>query len=366
MNEEFDVRFGIIPKILIKTPAYHDFQFQDGTVTFIRGFRGTGKTVLLNYLRRHLPAGWVAGFATNGPRLIHNLSTSLYTQLKGRQLINDFQHYVDMIKVDKFSGKFRDGLDFDNFNVLANLMSYWLHYKHLVLFIDEANNTKDLLSLLSQFSDFQQDGYAISLVISGVDNEIDELKHTKGFTFLTRAFEVQMTQLDTSAMAGAYAKAFHCELGDGYMLANTCSGIAYGFQVMGRLVSQSLENHQSSNVSQALKAVLPAFKNELYQHVYVNIFSDLKHNEQLTLIGLAQAIVNHWSLIELAQKLNMRKQNLYFYLQALVYHGLLKSISRGHYSFSLSFFGDFVQNVTNVSSGAYIADASLLISEINI
>lgn len=44
---EFDTRFGVTPAILVKTQAYHDFKFVDDTVTFIRGFRGSGKTILI-------------------------------------------------------------------------------------------------------------------------------------------------------------------------------------------------------------------------------------------------------------------------------------------------------------------------------
>lgn len=361
---EFDTRFGVTPAILVKTQAYHDFKFVDDTVTFIRGFRGSGKTVLMNYLMDHLPDGWMSIYSANSPRLIENLSMQLYQKITSNNLVDSFLKYIDTINIGKFSVKFhQNDVDFGNIHVLLSLLEYWSNRQHVMIFIDEAVKRKELIDLLTECIRFREEQKPVSITITGIDSDINELKHTRGLTYLLRSAEVRLMTLNKYQMALKYQKAFGFSNDDGFLLANNCGGLAYGFQLMGQLVSENIGRTigVDFNLKSTLEEILPSFKNGLFANLYQPLFTDLNLNQQLSLIALNHGNKYGSSLVDMAKLVKMKRQNFSFYLSSLVNLGLVSQPFRGGYAFSLSYFGEFLDNLFNGNSGAYTPNPKLLI-----
>lgn len=359
-SSEFDTRFGIVPKVLIKTPAYQQFDFVPGEVTFLTGFRGSGKTVLLNYLYHHLADGWIGVYSTNSSQLIYNLNHQLYRQLGVAKLLSNFQHYVESVNLFGVGVKFQTSkLDFNSLALLTGLLEYWSMRKQVMIFIDESAVRQPLVDFLSQYSNLQQMNKQISVVITGIDREIEELKAVGGLTYLVRSNEIRLGLLDRDEMARQYRSAMGCSVADSYLLANTCGGYAYGFQLLGKLVSQC---HQrmidvNSDMRRLIGKVIDEFKNELFSKVYRAIFVDLKYNQQLALL-VVHRLNRGQSLSSLANMIGMRRQNLNLYLSDLVALKLVEHPSRGQYYYTFSYFDEFVQHINDPMSGAYVGSLS--------
>lgn len=352
----FDTRFGIVPRLLIKTRAYQQFEFVPGEVKFLTGFRGSGKTVLLNYLYHHLPANWVGAYTTNSKQLIYNINHQLYQQLGLAKMLPGFQHYVESVNFFGVGIKFQsDKLDFYSLALMTRLLEYWSKYKSVMVFVDEAAPRDELVNFLNQYSDLQQMQHPISVTITGIDRDIAELRSIGGLTYLIRAEEIRSGLLDRDAMAQQYRFALGCSVGDSYLLANTCGGYAYGFQLLGKLITQSHSRLISvdADMPKLIKSVLAEFKNQLFSKVYRAIFVDLRYNQQLALLAVNKLNCGA-TLSSLAQQIGMRRQNLYSYLSDLVALGLVNHPNRGSYRYALLYLGDFVKHIADPMSGAYV------------
>lgn len=365
----FDIRFGVVPKVLIETEAYQDFKFQDATVTFVRGFRGSGKTVLMGYFEQHLPDGWIGVDVSNSDSLIADISYKLYGMLTTYQIMDNFVRYLDSIEVPKiFRVNFRqNNVDFNNIQFLMYLLEYFSNHYHVMIFIDEASVRKALTDFLLEYSNLQRSGKSISVTITGIDSDIERLKKVSGLTYLVRAQEVRMGILNRGLMADQYQRIFGINNNDAFLLANLCGGFAYGFQLMGKLISENIVRVTDIDfsMSKLVKNVLDQFKNQLFSNMYSPLFTDLKRNEQLVLIGLNKGLKKNQTLVEIADMINMQRQNLYGYLRHLMYLNIVRKLAVGRYGFSLMYFDDFIDNILNPSSGAFINDPGLVINGVN-
>lgn len=193
------------------------------------------------------------------------------------------------------------------------------------------------------------------------------MKKVSGLTYLIRAREVRLGLLDRGSMADRYQKIFGISSNDSFLLANLCGGFAYGFQLMGELVSENIGRVTDIDFSMKslVKKILVNFKNLLFSNMYSPMFMDLKRNEQLVLIVLNKALRKNWNLVKIADILNMKRQNLYGYLRHLMKLGVVRKFAVGRYGFNLMYFDDFIDNILNPSSGAFINDPGLIIDGVN-
>lgn len=368
-KDMFDTRFGVVPKVLIETEAYQEFEFKDSTVTFVRGFRGSGKTVLMGYFEQHLPDNWIGLDVSNSDMLIRDLSSQLYRMLKVYNIVDDFVRYLDSIEVPSIFkvGLRQSTIDFNDIEVLKYLLDYFSKTYHVMIFIDEASPRQALINFLLSYSSLQRVGKQVSVTITGIDSDIENLKKVSGLTYLIRAREVRLGLLDRGSMADRYQKIFGISSNDSFLLANLCGGFAYGFQLMGELVSENIGRVTDVDFSMKslVKKILVNFKNLLFSNMYSPMFMDLKRNEQLVLIVLNKALRKNWNLVKIADILNMKRQNLYGYLRHLMKLGVVRKFAVGRYGFNLMYFDDFIDNILNPSSGAFINDPGLIIDGIN-
>ncbi len=342
MSNPFTLAFGKSPLENIDRPVQKNEILESFEATpinqqiyMITGIRGSGKTVLMTDVSRRLRTddNWTVIELNPETDMLHSFAAKLS-------------------RVEKFSETFRNakinlsllglGLEMDGAAPIADdetaitrmLESISKKGNRILVTVDEVTNNENVRKFAAAFQIFIRAELPVFLLMTGLYENIDDLRNQKSLTFLYRAPRVQLQPLNIPAMASRYRGLFHMEEDNAYQMARLTKGYAFAFQVLGYLTFRS--------EGQNYKDVIPEYRQYLDDFVYEKLWSELSDMDKKVARGIAES--ESGNSADVRETLNIDSNNLSQYRRRLIKKGLVSGEERGKLQFTLPLFEEFVKD----------------------
>lgn len=341
MINPFDITFGKPPLEIIDRP---DVEQEIATsflndnrpspVYILTGPRGCGKTISLTSIANKFNNldKWIVIDLNPKRDLEEQLAASLYEKGKLKHLFikKEFNFSfkglgisikgdMPIVSVAAFIERMLDYLKSKEINVL--------------LTIDEVNNTTYMQIFAHSFQSYLRAGFKVSLIMTGLYENVSSLENEDGLTFLYRAPKIFLPPLNIRAMTYSYMDILKMEEKDAKEAAEITKGYAFAYQLLGYIL---FEEKKMKVDEEALRRL------DLYldERAYTKIFSELSNKERDIVALIAKGSASNQ---EIKEALQMKNGSLSTYKMILSKKGIIDVSERGIVKFSLPRFAEFVR-----------------------
>lgn len=317
--------------------------------TLVYGMRGTGKTSFITDVSQEVQKRkkWIVVNLAMGSPLVPVLVDAIYQ--KAEETLKNAIKMISGVSVSAFGitlkvdNKEAEQRQYQNLleTILKKLKKdgTWL-----LITIDEVKSTPEVCSFASVYQLMLREGYNISLIMTGLPENVSELQNNDVLTFLLRAGRIVLNPLNLWDIKSSYIKAFegHKNIGDNELIYITrlTSGYAYAFQLLGYYL---WENSDSDITEDTIAGVMPFYKNDLFRNSYTKIYQSLSPKEQEFVNAMADTETMPVPVEEIGAKLKKDKNYISVYRRRLLDTQIVLSPKRGFLQFTLPFFKEFVK-----------------------
>lgn len=366
MLNPFNPSFGKVPEIfldrsslVLKIVAGLNNYNSPYQTTLISGVRGSGKTSLLTDISQTVAkqSDWIVVNLVSNDQIFQSLIESIYKQATPK--LKKILDTIDGIKLSAFKSAL--GIEINTsqkYTTTSQVMLETILEKlkkenvHLLVTIDEVNSSPEIRDFASVYQVLIREELYISLIMTGLPEQISELQNDKVLTFLLRSKKVKLLPLKSLDIKSRYKKAFikgKRSISDkvlNYMTLLT-NGYAYAFQLLGYLIWGTNEKEITIEV---VDSILDEYKDELYQNVYAKIYSELSEMDK-TFVKAMVAYQFPTNSIDkknipisfIEKKMNKPHNYVAIYRKRLLDDQVIISPKRGSVQFTLPFFKEFVE-----------------------
>lgn len=288
---------------------------------FITSVKGSGKTVFMKQLGKRLskyPDTIVVTLdsTTTFFKLIYNQLATLSPKLKKPATGNE-AYYQE--KVDE---------------ALALLNK---EHKRVVLCLDNISDDQAGRRLADSIGDWSLNNFKVSVIMTSLPKDVDDLIMEKSLSFLARAYRFKMPALQQVPMLQAYQKTFAFkDIHLAAEMADLTQGYPYAFQLLGDLMYKAMASEPSPQ--QAFEKAKIAFKDNLFKTVYGAITQKLTKTDLKFLTAVGQG--NNISFI--AEQMKISRQDANRYRLKLTKDGLITIAGQSKLRFTLPMFKEFI------------------------
>lgn len=335
----FDITFGKQPGKYIERPEMENeilTSLYSGkqSIYILTGARGSGKTVALTSIANKIKeeSNWIIVDLNPLEDLLEQLAASLYQKGKLRKLFIN-KEFNFSFKGVSFTISGNNPVT-NIFNLLS-LMFEHLKKKNIfvLLTIDEVTNNEYMRVFAHSFQSFIRNDYNVSVIMTGLYNNISNLKNEKSLTFLYRAPKMYLSPLNLRSIAYSYINQLSMDEDDAIEAAKITKGYAFAYQLIGYILFKENKKKVDKTVLQELDLLLD-------ERSYSKIWSELTNREREIVSLIAH---NKSSNKEILEALNMKSNSLSTYKISLSKKGIIDVSQRGVSSFMLPRFKEFIK-----------------------
>ena len=179
----------------------------DSKVFIIAGPRGSGKTVLLSYIKRIYDEkdNWITVDLKHYGDMIEQLCAKVYEKGKVKHL---FAKVNFNFSFSGFGFSIHGETPVSNIESLAEKIFTYLSKKHIkvLVTIDDVIKNEKTQYFVHSYQSYIREKYDLFLLMSGLYENISSLENDKGLTFLVRAPKVYLEKLSQIAIANSYMR----------------------------------------------------------------------------------------------------------------------------------------------------------------
>lgn len=341
MGNPFTLAFGKSPLENIDRPVQKNeildaFQATpvNQQIYLITGIRGAGKTVLMTDVSRRLKTedDWVVIELSPETDMLHAFAAKLSRVEKYRELFRAAKINLSLLGLG-FEMEGELPIADDETAVTRMLESIRNKGSRVLVTVDEVTGNENVRKFVAAFQILIRAELPIFLLMTGLYENIDDLRNQKSVTFLYRAPRIQLQPLNLSAIASRYRGLFNMEEEDAYRMARLTKGYAFAFQVLGYLTFRS--------ESRQYRDVLPQYRQYLDDFVFEKLWSELSEKDREVCRGIAES---DGSSEAIRTRLNISSNSLSQYRRRLIRKGLVSGTEHGRMEFVLPLFDDFVKD----------------------
>ena len=298
----------------------------------ITGVRGSGKTVLMTEIRKKLQEepDWITVELSTSQDLLLTLAQTLYNDNR----LSKFLKQGGGISVLGFGVQLNSSIEIQNPTLaIKNAMDkYAKQHKKLLICIDEVISNDTMKEFSSIYQILLREDYPIYLVMTGLYDNINDLRNEKNLTFLYRVPEIRLRGLNLSTIAANYARNLPITESAAKEMAALTKGYSFAFQVLGYFTYRYNGDH---------KAALPEYRQYLEDYVYEKIWSELSAEDK----KLLRAIVSSESgkAKEIKDILGWSNEKYAPYRDRLIKKMIVDGSEYGYLKLTLPLMEDFVQ-----------------------
>lgn len=297
----------------------------------ICGLRGTGKTVFADTIKSELSKdpSWITLELNSSTDLLEDLASKLasnttYTKWFHEAKINlsafgfgvEIAHVAPVVNLETA--------------VKEMLIALKKHNKRLLLIIDEVTNTASMRKFSTAFQIFLKENLPVYLLMTGLFENVKDLKDVDNLTFLYRCPSINLVPLNNREIAQNYEKTLGVSHEDALKMAALTKGYSFAFQALG---------HEAFDNGGLNDETLQQYQNDLFEYSYKKIWSELSNNDRKVLYGLAKT--KNGKYADIMKVLDIDKNHLNPYRKRLLEKGIITSVERGKLAFTLPYFGAF-------------------------
>lgn len=339
----FTLTFGVIPEHFIKrdeikTTIFSDFNADksESNVYILTGVRGSGKTVMLNYLKKQFDElnDWIV--LTINPEM--DILESIASKLYEKGMIK--RYFVKASFNFSFSGL---GFSIEGDNPVKNIETLiekmltiiQKKNKKVLIAIDEVSNSANMRVFSHTFKNLVNDNYPLYLLATGINENIYNLQNEKTLTFIYRAKKIEVKSLNLSSIARSYQTV----LGLSSEIATKCAALTEGYASAYQILGSILYETKSKDVNDD---VLAEFDRVLEDINYGKLWEDLSLVDKQFLYGFTKPKNNKAN--DIIKNSNISKESYSHYRDRLLKRGIVKSESYGYLSLALPRLFQFIEN----------------------
>ena len=339
-NNPFELTFGLKPdnyisRIKQSEEIISSFSSKRSGVYMIVGPRGTGKTVMLssvaNYFE-HLD-DWIVIELIPSFDMLDQLASKLYDSSLFHRII-DGKTFGFSFHGISFSIKGEKPVT----NVLSLLEIIFnkikAKNKKVLICIDEISNNEFARPFVQSFQFLLRKEFPVSLLMTGLYQNIYDLQNDKTLTFLYRAPKISLDPLNLAAIASSYVELLGTDEKTALELAKTTNGYAYAYQVLGYLL---FEKSSCSLDADTLRT----FDQYLQEYVYEKTWTELSSNDKKVLLSFKND--SEEDVASLLKASNFDKQTFSVYRDRLIKRGVVVSTGYGKLKLTLPRFFEFIK-----------------------
>ena len=367
MKNPFNPSFGIQPTVLldreeVQSKLVKDIKALDTPyrTTLIYGNRGVGKTVFMNSVGKQIDQDptWITIHLIIGDNMVGRLAEMIYQQSTNK-IKKVFDQLSDInFEIGGLGLKFTlNDKQTSNFQLVLKKMLKILdkNNQKVLVMIDEAQEVTGMVELASVYQVMISEGLPISIIMTGLPKNVQELQNNHVLTFLLRSGRISLSPLNYYDIRAQYKQALKVrdpEISPEVVrrAALLSDGYAYAFQLLGYLLWESPDKHITMKT---IDSIQPEYQAQLSRNAYSKMLEELSIMDQQFVITMAKASEYPVSTSCLRTKLKKKPGYIGMYRRRLMDSQLITPAGYGKLKFTLPLFKQFL-----LDDGQYLVNYS--------
>lgn len=333
----YNIMFGKEPAQVISrlpqlTEVINSFLEDESNIYMITGVRGSGKTVFMTEVSKEFDAeeDWITVELNSSANLLEDLLDNLVSD---NYLAKIFQSASINLSL------FGVGLEVTNSVPISSrqvalekmLKSIKKQNKKVLICIDEVTVTEQLKIFAGAFQIFMRKDLPVYLVMTGLFENIDDMRNEKNLTFLYRAPRLEIRPLNLEVVANNYRNNLGVDAEDSNYLAYLTKGYSYAFQLLGYFTWKNAGDYEEA---------IPIVKQYLEENVYEKIWMEISSLDKRLLYGISKSESSKAKEIKAIAELSDDAYSVY--RDRLIKKRLVDGSEHGYLKFTLPLFNEFV------------------------
>lgn len=363
INNPFNPSFGMKPTVVLNRNQTLDQLVADikklntpFRTTLIYGTRGVGKTIYMNAVGQEIQKdpSWAALHLIISNNMVEHLASLLYQ--KATTTVRNLMDQIIGVKFSiagvsiQYDRQSRNSVDYQV--LLERMLTVLKHEgQHVLVMIDEAQDTPGLVELASVYQVLISEELPISVIMTGLPKNVQELQNNHALTFLLRSGRVNLSPLDYFDIRTRYQQELSKrdpQISPELIrkLAQLADGYAYAFQLLGYLMWRSPEKHLTEK---SLDQILPEFQAQLSRNAYRKMLEELSPVDQRFVVVMAHSGEYPVPTKYIGQQLKQKPGYIGVYRRRLIDSQIIESANYGYVKFTLPLFRKFM-----IDDGQYL------------
>ena len=317
---------------------------------FITGVRGSGKTVMLGNIRSIIgeKPEWITVDINPESNILEAVARGLYLKPELKALFVKAKLDFSFLGI---------GVHIENAELIASNEEDALHLmlkvlkkakKKLLVTIDEVTYSKDIARFSHALSSYAGEDYDIYLLMTGLAENINNIKNKKSLTFF---FFFKVKELDTlniTAICKDYEKVFKTEHKIAEELAYTTKGYSLAFQALGYLYWEALcKSKGYADID--MPDLYSKLDDILAELAYDKIWEELSLNDKnilKTMLIIEQKSDDPLIKVEdIRNMIKMSSDSFTTYRKRLIESGIVDGSQYGYLKFKLPRFEEYIKAI---------------------
>ena len=337
-NNPYTLMFGKqpvqnIPRLVEMNEVLDSFLNEPANqqIYMITGIRGCGKTVFMTEVAGELKKRkeWEVLELSTSQNLLVSMAEALtrenrFTQFLKRGIGVSIAGFGVQLDSSKNSSRPLIAIK-ETLDALKN------HKKKLLICIDEVISNDYMKEFASIFQILIREDYPIYLLMTGLFDNINDLRNEKNLTFLYRAPEIRMKALNIKTIADNYQKNFQITDKQASEMAKLTRGYSFAFQVLGYFTYRHEGNYNDA---------ISEFRQYLEDYVYEKIWSELSNMDRKFMFAVACS--ESGKAKEIKDKLGWENNQYTPYRNRLIKKMLINGDEYGYIKITLPLFEEYI------------------------
>lgn len=316
--------------------------------TLIYGLRGVGKTSFLTDVGKAIAEkdDWIVVNLVPNQRMLASLIEGIYK--RSTPTLKKLLSKIEEVKIAGVSleigGSKKTNQEVTQVTLESVLEKLKAQGIKLLVTIDEVSSTPEIRDFASIYQVMIREEYNISLMMTGLPDQVSDLLNDKVLTFLLRSKRITLSPLNKLDVKYRYRDAFekgNRQISEEVLNRMTLltNGYAYAFQLLGYLIWQTQEKEITDQV---IDSILDEYKEELYRNVYGKIYSSLSEIDRDFVSAMTKIDTENVAIKDIEAIMKKPHNYVSIYRRRLIDDQVIISLKRGYVSFTLPFFKEFI------------------------
>ena len=318
--------------------------------TLIIGVRGSGKTALLTDIDESVKGNDVIVVPISPEtEILDDILSQVYKKMPSTLLSNIAKKLKVSIggSLSVELNKNNDAPSFtESFRYQLTLMLDELRKKNYkVLFlVDETQKHSDgLRTFIATYQHIIREKYDVSLVMAGLPNVVSDILNDKVLTFLRRANQVILDNVDLMTVKYDFKDVFlkRFEISEELIeqAAIETSGYPYLIQLIGFYLWRNLEDGEEED--NAFKKALMQSKVSMFQNVHKLLYGEMSPSDKEFVAAMTEDEKTS-RFADIIRRTGRSKNYISTYRVRLIDYGYIKSVGHGELQFVLPYTREFI------------------------
>ena len=317
---------------------------------FITGVRGSGKTVMLGDIRNKIGSldQWITVDLNPETDLLDSLARALYRIPAVKALFVEASLDFSLLGI---------GLHLENAELMASneedaldmmLKTLKKAGKKVLVTIDEVTYSKNVARFSHALSSYAGADYDVYVLMTGLADNIRNIKNKKSLTFLYRAKVKELDTLNITAISSDYERILRLDREKAEELAYETRGYSLAFQALGYHCWEALGKAEKLD-QLSWEDLDRELDQTLEELAYGKIWDELSNTDRRVLQAMAGEVMktgdNLVKIETIRDVLDMTSDTFTTYRSRLLESGIVDGKQYGYLKFRLPRFEQFVTRI---------------------